>query len=192
MDRIGLAMLYIAVAGGFTVGVAIRLIQLAVGRIRGRRFSRAVGWPATLVWALGFAIAALAVAAAMSIGPFVLPFAVIAYGVAAWRCRALPEGAIGAGLGTGLMIFVIDLMNWPRCGALNLPFGIGAHDYSFAGCGGINGTSWFAFALAVALLVAAVAGQILMERRKAGRAHSRGESISVKAPRRSERTTASG
>jgi len=169
MDRVALAMLYIPVAVGLTVGLAVRLIQLAVGRIRGRRFSRTVGWPATSVWALGFAIAAFAVASAMSIGLFVLPFAVIACGVAAWRCRALPEGAIGAGLGTGLVIFVIGLMN-SRCGALSLPFGIGAHNYSFTGCGGINGTSWLP--LAVALVVAAVAGQILMERRKAAPAHS--------------------
>ena len=172
MGRFALAMLYIPVAVGVTVGGAVRLIQLAVGRIRGRRFSRTVGWPATSVWALGFAIAAFAVASAMSIGLFVLPFAVIAYGVAAWRCRALPEGAIGAGLGTGLAIFVIGLMNWPRCGALSLPFGIGAHHYSFAGCGGINGTSWLPLAIAIALIVAAAAGQILMERRKAAPARS--------------------
>ena len=172
MDRVALAMLFIPVAVGLTVGLAVRLIQLAVGRIRGRRFSRTVGWPATLVWAPGFAIAAYAVAGAMSIGPLVLPFAVIAYGVAAWRCRALPEGAIGAGLGTGHVIFVIGLLNWPRCGALSLPFGIGAHHYSFTGCGGINATSWLPLLLAVALTVAAVAGQILMERRKAAPAHS--------------------
>src|ERR1019366_10451202 len=136
MDRFVLVMLEASAAVGVTVGLAVRLIQLAVGRIRGQRFSRTVGWPATSIWALGFAIAPLAGAAALSIGPLVLPFAVIACGVAAWRCRALPEGAIGAGLGTGLVIFVIGLMN-SRCGALSLPFGIGAHNYSFTGCGGI-------------------------------------------------------
>jgi hypothetical protein len=163
MDRIALAMLYTPVAVGLTVGLGIRLIQLAVERIRGQRFSRTVGWPATSAWALGFAIAAFAVAGAMSIGIFVLPFAVIVYGVAAWRCRALPEGAIGAGLGAGLAILVIGLMNWPRCGALSLPFGIGAHTYSFTGCGGITGISWLP--LTAALVVASVAGQVLMARR---------------------------
>lgn len=168
MERIALAMLYTPVLVGLTVGLAVRLIQLAVERIRGQRFSRTVGWPATSAWALGFAIAALAVAGAMSIGVFLLPFAVIAYGVAAWPCRALPEGAIGVGLGAGLAILVIGVMNWPRCGALSLPFGIGAHTYSFTGCGGISGISWLP--LAVALVVASVAGQVLMARRISHRA----------------------
>ena len=138
MDKFAFVMLRIGLAVGVTVGLTVRLIQLVVERLRGRGFSRTVGWRATSAWALGFAIATCAVAAAMSIGIFILPFAVIACGVAAWWCRAFPEGAIGAGLGTGLVLLVIGLM---------------------------NPGSWLP--LAVALAAAAVAGQILMERRKA-------------------------
>lgn len=169
MDRFGLFMLETGVAVGVTVGLAVRLIQLVVGRIRGQRFSRTVGLPATSAWALGFAIATFAAAGVMSIGPLVLPFAMITCGVAAWRCRALPECAIGAGLGTGLVLFVIGLMNptHPPCVAIAVRSGEPVFP---GGCGGVNGTSWLP--LAVALVAAAVAGQILMERRKAGPAHS--------------------
>jgi len=169
VDRFGLFMFETAVAVGVTVGLAVRLIQLVVGRIRGQRFSRTVGWPATSAWALGFAIATFAAAAVMSIGPFfVLPFAVIVCGVAAWRCRALPESAIGAGLGTGLVMLVIGLMNptHPPCVAIAVRSGEPVFP---GGCGGVNGTSWVPIALA--LVAAAVAGQIVMERQKAGRAH---------------------
>jgi len=169
MDRFGLFMLEAAVTVGATVGLAVRLIQLIVGRIRGHRFSRTVGWPAALGWALGFAIAAFAAAAVVSIGWFVLPFAMIACGVAAWRCRALPEGAIGAGLGTGLVLFVIGLMNptHPPCVAIAVRSGEPVYP---GGCGGVNGTSWLPVALA--LVVVAVAGQMMIERRKKGRAHT--------------------
>ena len=172
MDKFWMFMPKAGAAVGVTVGVAVRLIQLGVGRLRGQPFSRTVGWPATSAWTLGFAIATVAAASILSIGPFyVLPVAVIVCGIAAWRCRALPEGAIGAGLGTGFVLFVIGLMN-SQCGALSLPFGIGAHHHSYSGCGGANGTLWLP--LAVALVVAAVAGQILMERRKTRRTHSLG------------------
>lgn len=171
VDRFILVMLETAVAVGVTAGLAARLIQLVVTRIRGRRFSRTVGWPATSAWALGFAIATFAGAAVMSIGPLVLPFAVIVCGVAAWRCRALPEGAIGAGLGTGSVLFVIGLMNptRPPCGA-TFAVTIRSGEHASGACGGVNGTSWLP--LALALVAAAVAGQILMERRRPGRAHS--------------------
>jgi hypothetical protein len=105
----------------------------------------------------------------MSIGPLILPFAIITCGVAAWRCRALPEGAIGAGLGTGLVLFVIGLMNPTRPGCVAID--VRSREPVFPGwCGGVNGTSWLP--VAVALVAAAVAGQILMEHRKAGRART--------------------
>jgi hypothetical protein len=171
MDRFGLFMLGTGVAVGIIVGPVVRLIQLIVERVRDRRFSRTVGRPASLAWALGFAIATFAAAGVMSIGPLVLPFAIIACGVAAWRCRALPEGVIGAGLGTGFVLFVIGLMNpaHPPCVAIGVMRGEPVYP---GGCGGVNGTSWLP--LAIALVAAAVAAQILMERRKAGRAHSLG------------------
>jgi hypothetical protein len=168
MDRFGLFMLETGVAVGVIVGLAVRLIQLVVGRIRGQRFSRTVGWPATSAWALGFTIATFAAAAVISIGWLVLPFAVITCGVAAWRCRALPESAIGAGLGTGLVLFVIGLMNPTHLPCVAIAVRSGEPVFP-GGCGGVNGTSWLP--LALALVAAGVAGQILMERRKAGRPH---------------------
>jgi hypothetical protein len=162
MDGFGLFMLGTGVAVGVTVGLVVRLFQLAVERIRGRHFSRTVGWAATCAWALGFALGAFAAAGVVSIGFVVLPFAVIACAVAAWRCRALPEGAIGAGLGTGIVLFVIGLMNptLPPCVAIGVRNGEPVYP---GNCGGVNGTSWVL--VAAALVVAAVAGQIVMERR---------------------------
>jgi hypothetical protein len=89
-----------------------------------------------------------------SIVLFVLPFAMIACGVAAWRCRALPEGAIGASLGTGIVLGVIGLMNptRPPCRA-TITVRSGER-----WCG-VNGTSWLP--LAFALVVVAVAGQMM-------------------------------
>src|ERR1051325_4449773 len=101
MDPFGLFMLWAAMEVGVIVGLAVRLIQLIVGRIRGRRFSRSTGRQATLRWALGFALGAFAAASFISIGILVLPFAAIACGVAAGRCRALPERGIRDSLGTG-------------------------------------------------------------------------------------------
>jgi hypothetical protein len=103
---------------------------LIVGRIRGRPFSRSVGRSATLGWALGFAIAALAAAGLMSIGVLLLLFAIIVCGVAAWRSRALPEGAIGASLGTGIVLLILGLRH---------PTPPPGH--------GVNGTSWLPVAL---------------------------------------------
>jgi hypothetical protein len=78
MGRFGLFMLEIGVAVGVTISVAVKVIQLVVGRFRGQRFSRTAGWLATSAWALGFAIATVAAAGVASIGWFVLPFAMIA------------------------------------------------------------------------------------------------------------------
>jgi hypothetical protein len=111
MDRFGLFMLMAAVVAGVTAGLATRLVQLMAGRIRGQPFSRSSGWRATLGWALGFAVAAFAAAGAMSIGLLVLPVAWVLCGLAAWRGRAFPEGAIGAGLGIGVVLGAIGLMN---------------------------------------------------------------------------------
>jgi hypothetical protein len=165
MDRLGLAMFEVSVAVGATAGLAVRLTQLIVERIRGRGFSRRGGWPATLVWTLGSALAAFATAGAMSIGIFVLPFAVITYGVAAWRYRAFPEGATGTGLGAGIVMCVIGLMNpTPLCDATAI-----VQDHVSA-CAGVSGATWLPLA-GLALIIMAASGQMMMmEREKAGEA----------------------
>jgi hypothetical protein len=175
MDPFGLFMLRAAVMIGTTVGITVRLIQLIGERIRGHRFARSVGRPAALGWALGFAIAAFAAGAFMSIGVLVLPFAIIVCGVAAWRCRALPEGAIGASLGTGFVLGIVGLMNSnntprdrPPCNGAPVTLKAGEHA-SFS-CGGVDGASWLP--LAGALVFVAFAGQIILERRKRGGEHA--------------------
>jgi hypothetical protein len=176
MDHFALFMLEIALAVGITVGLAVRLIQLAVGRIRGRPFSRTVGRTASMAWACGFAIAAFAAAAFISIGIFVLPVAMIVCAIAAWRCRALPEGAIGASLGSGVVLCLIGLMN-PTRPSCDPSLGMvlrGGQRASYL-CGGVDGTSWLP--LAVVLVVIAVAGQamlMMIERRDQRRDDTRG------------------
>jgi hypothetical protein len=137
MDPFGLFMLGAAVIVGIVVGLVVRLVQLIVERIRGRPFLRTTGWRAALAWTLGFATAAFAAAGVFSIGFFVLPVAVIVCVVAAWFCRGLPEGFIGASLGTGSVLWIIGLMNpTPQPGR------------------GVDGTSWLP--LAIALIVVAL------------------------------------
>ena len=96
MDPFALFMLWAAMEVGVIVGLAVRLIQLIVGRIRGRRFSRSTGRQATLRWALGFALGAFAAASFISIGILVLPFAAIACGVARGVVVHFPRAQSGA------------------------------------------------------------------------------------------------
>jgi multisubunit Na+/H+ antiporter MnhB subunit len=159
MDRFRLFVLEATVSIGAITAIAVRLIQLTVERIRGRGFSRRAGWPATLVWTLGCALAAFAAVGAMSIGIFVLPFAVIACGVAAWLYHALPEGAIGASLGTGIVLCVLGLMNHPF-----VPCVGGFQVISARHISGCDGTSWFP--LGLALIIVAAASQAMLERQK--------------------------
>jgi hypothetical protein len=183
MDRFGLFMLGVAVAAGVTAGVAARLIQLIVGRIRGRAFTRSAGWRASSGWALGFALAAFAAAGVMSIGLLVLPLALVVCAVAAWRWRALPEGVIGASLGTGIVLAVIGVMNPtppnplpPAC--LGQTVTLRSGEQAAFSCGGVDGTSWLP--LAVALIVVAVAAQVMIDRRKKDRPQA-GSALSITA-----------
>jgi CubicO group peptidase (beta-lactamase class C family) len=144
MDRFVWLMLYVALIVGVPVGLGVRLTQLIVGAIRGRGFSRAVGRPAALGWAVGFGLATFVGAGIISIGILVLPVAVIVCGIVAWRCRAFPEGAIGSSLGTGTVLLIIGLMNSDSHSA-------------------VHGASWLP--LAAVLIVVAFVSQAMVERR---------------------------
>src|ERR1051325_6265856 len=111
MDGFAWFILFGGLVVGTGVGLGVRLIQLVVEFVRHRQFVRNVGWGAVLIWTLGFAATAFAAASAMSIGIGVMPVAIIVCGVAAWRFRGLPEGLIGASLGTGIVLEIIGLMN---------------------------------------------------------------------------------
>jgi hypothetical protein len=175
MDRLPLDMVEAAVLVGSIVGLGVRLIQFVAERIGGRRVLRRVGRPAAMAWALGCALAAFAAAAILSIGFLVLPVAMIVCGVAAWRYRALPEGAVGAGLGSSIAVAIIGLMNPPPPNplppaCLGQPFTVPAGQHSHVSCGGMSLSSWLP--LAIGLVVFSVAGQVLVERRKKAQAHS--------------------
>jgi hypothetical protein len=165
MDGFGWFILGAAIAVGAAVTVAVRLVQLLAGGggLRSDRFSRRAGPRATLAWALGFAIAAAAASAIISVGMFVLPLAVIVFAIVAWRYRALPEGAIGASLGTGIVLGILGLMNpAPRQPCVSSGTMNGEHA-SFS-CGGVNGTSWLL--IAVALIGVALAWHAMMRRKQ--------------------------
>jgi hypothetical protein len=163
MDGFGWFILGAAVAVGTGVGLGVRLVQVMVRDVRGQRIVRRVGWRAVLGWTAGFAAAAFGASAIMSIGVFVLPVAMIVCGIVAWRCRAFPEGAIGAGLGTGIVLGIIGLMNptphQPCVNSATLRSG----EYASFACGGVNGFSWLSFALT--LVGVALAGQTMLRRR---------------------------
>jgi hypothetical protein len=170
MDGFGLFILGTAITIGVTVTLGVRLLQLLRGEMRGHRLARRGGSRAALGWTLGFALAAFAAAGFMSIGWFVLPFAILACAVAAWRCRALPEGAIGASLGTGAVLFVLALMNPNRPGPCAHSITLRAGERASFSCGGVNGTSWLP--LALVLVLAALATQVMMDRRTKRTAHT--------------------
>lgn len=145
MGRFWLVILEAGLVFGLAGALSARLIQFAVERVRGRGFSRSTGWRATLAWIPGFAIGAVSGAAVMSIGILTWPLAIVACAIAAWNCRALPEGAIGAGLGAGVVILVVGLMNL-------------SHLRDLAG-----GTLWFP--VAIGLIGAALLAQMEIGRR---------------------------
>ena len=155
-------MLGAAITVGTAVGLVVRLIQLIVEALRGNHFSRSLGWRAVLAWSLGFGLAAFAAAAFMSIGLLVLPVAIIVCGIAAWRCRALPEGAVGASFGTGIVVLVIGLMNPDHPEPCAHSGVLRSGEHAHVSCGGLSLTSWLP--LALALLVVASVGQMVRAR----------------------------
>src|SRR5215208_455167 len=120
------------------------------------------GWRSLLEWAAAFALLALAVVGAMSIGIFVVPFAIAAIVLAARRNCRWPEAALGAFLGVGSLCLFIAFLHRddsPCPAARTL---VRVRPGERLSCGGLDPVPW----LAIGLLLAAVGlgGYLLFHR----------------------------
>ena len=72
---------------------------------------RRTGVSALLEWSLAFALLALVVVSALTIGAFLIPVAVAAFVVAGFRNRAWPYLPFGMCIGVGALVTVVGLMH---------------------------------------------------------------------------------
>src|SRR5262249_17908675 len=75
--------------------------------------SKRSGWISVLEWTPGFAALAIAVLGALSIGPFVLPVALLLLWAANRRNRAWPESFVALLVGCGLIALWIAVRESP-------------------------------------------------------------------------------
>jgi hypothetical protein len=110
------------------------------------------GWRSLGEWALAFALLAVAVLGALSIGVFVLPVAVAALAFAARRNRRWPEPALGALIGVGVVCLYVAFRgrDYSPCPPSGTPMRLGPGE-RFT-CGGLDPVPW----LAVGLVLGAV------------------------------------
>ncbi|HEY3115026.1 MAG TPA: hypothetical protein VGJ62_15200 [Gemmatimonadaceae bacterium] len=115
------------------------------------------GWQSLVEWAVGLGLLALAVVGALSIGVFVMPFALAALLFAALRNRAWPEAVLGGLLGVGSVFLFVAYRNrlYSPCppGPMRL-----AHGQHFS-CGGFDPMPWLTIGLV--LIVGGVSGYLL-------------------------------
>jgi uncharacterized membrane protein len=119
------------------------------------------GWQSVGEWALAGGLFALALIGIMSIGVFVLPFALLAFVLAERRNRPLPEAPLGASIGAGSVCLFIAYRNrgyspCPQSGRIHLAPG------EHFSCGGFDPTPWLVVG---GLLVAAgLVGHVVFRR----------------------------
>jgi hypothetical protein len=111
------------------------------------------GWQSLSEWALASALVIFGVITGLSIGLFVLPFAVVAVLLAGRRNRVWPEGPMGGLVGAGGVCLLVAYLNrgpFTPCApeSVNVRLNDGGHFH----CGGLDPTTWLA---AGALLVVA-------------------------------------
>lgn len=136
--------------------------------------ARRTGWPAVIEWSVAFALLALVVMGALTIGPFLIPVAVAAFVAAGVRNRAWPYLPFGMCLGVGGLVIVIGFMHlgYTPCRAIGTAIGDatggpGAGLLTRGSCGGFNGRQWLAFGAILALV--GVAGYIALTRQEGAR-----------------------
>src|SRR5262245_56432850 len=73
--------------------------------------TKRTGWASLLEWTFAFALLALTLIGAASIGIFVAPFAIVAMAVTVRRNRDWPEAALGGLVGVGAVCLFIAYRN---------------------------------------------------------------------------------
>ena len=121
------------------------------------------GWKAFVAWSLAGGLVVFSVITGLSIGVFVLPFAVAAVLVTATRASGWPE-AIGVVAGAGVVSLVIafrsrDYKPCPESGVLTVPPGETSIE-----CGGFDPMPWLIGG--IALVSVSVAAHVFVRARR--------------------------
>jgi hypothetical protein len=125
------------------------------------------GLPALVEWSLAFALLALVVMTALSIGVILVPVAVAAFVAAGVRNRVWPYLPFSMFIGVGTLVTVIGFMHldYVPCGAAGRAIGSAIGRAGAVGrgsCGGLRGQSWLAAGAILALV--GVAGYVVLTR----------------------------
>lgn len=110
------------------------------------------GWPAIANWALASALVVFSALGIMTIGWFIMPFAIWACYRAAFRYSLFPDGVSGIMFGAGAVILVIAFLNrdyvpCPTGGIIVFPGDTGMHH-----CGGSDPMPWFRTGAALTMI----------------------------------------
>ena len=111
------------------------------------------GWGALLEWAFAFALLALTVIGAASIGIFVAPFAIVAMIVSIRRNRDWPEAPLGGLVGIGALCLFIAYQNrheYPACPPLGTRIRVARGEHFACHGGGLDPLPWLLIGLALA------------------------------------------
>jgi hypothetical protein len=130
---------------------------------------RRTGWRAVVEWSLAFALLALVVASALSIGVFLLPVAIAAVVAAGVRNRAWPYLPFGLCIGVGAIVTALAFMHlgYVPCREMGRAIGAAASSpavgrVSGGSCGGLNGRTWLPVGAILALV--GIAGYVVLTR----------------------------
>lgn len=133
---------------------------------------RRTGWSALLEWSLAFALLALVVAGAMTIGVFLVPVAAAAFIAAGVRNRAWPYLPFGFFTGAGALVTIVGLMHVAdaRCPTAGTVSGAGSgragtRVVSRGGCSSFDARRWLAVGGILAMV--GVTGYVVLTRRPA-------------------------
>jgi hypothetical protein len=118
------------------------------------------GWQSLAEWTLGLGLLALAVVGALSIGIFVMPFALATLLYAALRNRAWPEAGVGGLLGVGIVFLFVAYRNRSYSPCPSGPMRL-AHGQHFS-CGGFDPMPWLT--IGMVLITGGVSGYLLTRR----------------------------
>ena len=121
------------------------------------------GWVALGFWSIALGAVAFSLASALSIGVYVVPFALLLCSLAALRATAWPEAPLGALVGAGSVSLLIGFLHLHYVPCPSGPQWL-APGESFA-CGGLPPTPWLL--VGASLVATGLGGYALCRRRPA-------------------------
>ena len=135
---------------------------------------RRTGWASLVEWSLAFALLALVVVSAASIGMFLIPVAMAAVATVGQRNRAWPYVPFGACLGVGALVTIVGLMHLRDVPCPTTGFAMRVAAGAHYRCGGFNPRPWLA--IGGILSVVGLAGYLALGRtRRVAKSTAAGE-----------------